>query len=395
MSAALVAAGCGPGVAFAAQAAPPAHAYLPPSSAAAWVACAMWPTMNARFPDAGGEEAAEGTAAHWVNVECRAGREPAEGTRAPNGVAVTDEMLDGADVWMRATGPLQPNDHTEQRVGYAPGALNWGTPDLWRYVPAVAALPHTLHVFDAKFGHGYVPAWENWQLINYAKLVTDELGFDGLAEQHTAVHLHIVQPRNYHRDGPIRTWSPGSLAHLRSYWNILEAAQTAALKPEPIATPGKHCEHCPGRHACGAVRDAALSAADYAGHTPPLELTPDELGAELRVLDRAAALLEARRTGLQEQALGLIRSGVSVRHYMVESGQSRERWTAAPEVVAATADQFGVNVRKPALLTPAQARKAGFDPSLVAAFSERPPGAVRLVVDDGTAARRAFGATTT
>jgi len=361
------------------------HAYLPPSGAHAWVHCAVWPKMSQRFPEADSPESAEGTAAHWVCVEARAGREPAPGTRAPNGVAVTNEMLEGADVWMRATGPADAQDHTEQRVGHAPGVLNWGTPDLWRLSPG------WLDVWDYKFGHEHVEVFENWQLTNYAELIRDELGINGVADQQLQVRLHVVQPRSYHRDGPVRTWTVGPLSNLRAAFNILNSAAARAVQPEPVAAVGTHCKHCPGRHACQALHRNALAAVDYAGHATPIELPPEALGHELRALDRAAALLDARRTGLQAQAMAVIKQGQRVPFYAVEPGQSRERWTRPPAEVLAVAEAMEVKgIGRTELVTPAQARELGLDPSLVAAFSERPPGAVRLVADDGSKARRAF-----
>src|SRR5205085_9695018 len=81
--------------------------------------------------------------------------------------------------------------------------LNWGTPDAWVYSPRSL----TLDVFDFKFGHGFVSEFENWQLIGYAAGFLESLGIDGHADQALRVNLHVVQPRAYHRAGPVRTWS--------------------------------------------------------------------------------------------------------------------------------------------------------------------------------------------
>ena len=368
----------------------PAHAPLPPSGAPSWVYCAAWPSMSARYPQPDTPESAEGVAAHWVNVEVRAGRPPAIGTRAPNAVAVVDEMLETAEVWLGATGPADPQDHTEQRVGHAPGVLNWGTPDLWRLTPG------WLDVWDYKHGHEFVEVFENWQLVNYTKLIRDELGINGAADQYLQVRLHVVQPRSYHRDGPVRTWVVGPMSNLRALFNTLDNAAARTQQPNPPASVGTHCKHCPGRHACLAAQRNALAAVDYAGDATPVELPPDALGHELRTLDRAAAILEARRTGLQAQALALVLAGTRVPFYAAERGGARERWTRPPAEVIAMASAMGVEgVGRTDVVTPAQARKLGLTAELVAAFSETPTGAVRLAPDDGSKARRAFtGAST-
>lgn len=371
------------------------HAYLPPSSADCWGACALWPTMNQRYPEAGDDPAAaEGIAAHWVNVEALYGRTPAEGTRAPNGVAVTDEMLDGAELWVDTVGPLPMvgDARVEQtlRGQRVHDSLNWGTPDLWGLWGAPTG--PVLRVLDYKFGHGYVGAFENLQLVNYAALVLDEMGVDGHSDQTLEVELTVVQPRNFHPSGPVRTWRVGKASNLRGYVNKLRAAADRATMPDPQGTVGPQCKHCPGRHACEALQRNSLAAVDYAGGSASIDLPPAALGAELRTVRRALALLEARATGLEAQALAVIKRGENVPHWSVEQGKGRERWARPlPEVVAIGA-AMGFELGKPDAVTPNQARKLGMPPELVAAFAEVPTGAVKLVPDDGSKARAAFAA---
>jgi len=76
------------------------HAFLPPSGAAAWQHCALWPTMNQRYPQDDTPQTLEGDAAHWVSSEFLYGRRAiVEGSKAPNGEIVTGEMLDGAELY--------------------------------------------------------------------------------------------------------------------------------------------------------------------------------------------------------------------------------------------------------------------------------------------------------
>ena len=71
------------------------HSYLPPSGAHVWSKCAAWPRMNERFPQEYDSAAgAEGTAAHWLAWELLRGITPM-GLTAPNGIVVTDEMIEG------------------------------------------------------------------------------------------------------------------------------------------------------------------------------------------------------------------------------------------------------------------------------------------------------------
>jgi hypothetical protein len=54
---------------------------------------------------------------------------------------------------------------------------------------------------------------------------------------------------------------------------------------------------------------------------------------------------------------------------------------------------MGVDLKaQPTTVTPKQAIKAGLDESIIATFSETPESGITLVADDGTAARKIFGA---
>jgi hypothetical protein len=77
------------------------HALLAPSSAARWIACAGSVMMEVLYPETVEHAAAaEGTASHWAASEMLAGRVVAEGQVAPNGVVLSDEMIECAEVYV-------------------------------------------------------------------------------------------------------------------------------------------------------------------------------------------------------------------------------------------------------------------------------------------------------
>jgi hypothetical protein len=284
----------------------------------------------------------------------------------------------------RFTGPLV----VERRVAipYIHESC-FGTPDAWSYDRDGA----TLYICDFKFGHGYVDVLENFQLIAYACGILDELGIDGHADRRITVEFVIVQPRHYSDVGPVRIWRVMASA-LRPYFNRLQAAAAEALRPYPRHAVSSECKHCSARHACTALQRAALDACDIAKHVPPVELPADALGLELRILQRAAKMLDARLTGLEELALSTIRRGSIVPGFRLVHGKGRKRWTRPPEEIVAMAKLMDVDVAKSlAAITPAQAVKAGLPAELVDAFAETPQGAAKLEVDDGTLARKVFG----
>jgi len=120
-----------------------AHSFLPPSKASAWSQCALWPSMNARFPQDESASAREGTAAHWVAWEIVAMRAISEGTSTPNGLIVTGEMLDGGELVAETVEQCIRRGlqlHIEEPVAVAQISADcYGTPDLWAFDSAAGS----------------------------------------------------------------------------------------------------------------------------------------------------------------------------------------------------------------------------------------------------------------
>lgn len=379
------------------------HSRLAPSAAARWVVCPGSVTLSEQFPELlENPAAAEGSAAHWVVDQLMQGSPPALGAISPQGVAVTDEMIEGAILYASHVMPIAGQnldgrfrwEHREHMPSIHPEMF--GTPDGAGLLD-LCELSGDMHVFDYKFGHSEVAAEENWQLIAYARGVLDRLGFDGLAEQHLRVHLHIVQPRCYVPGGPVRTWST-TAANLRGYWNRLRAAADEALATDrqPRLQVSQQCRYCPGRRACPALKRAAGHWQDVATAWQPVHLEGDALGLELAFLERAIAQLEYRAAGLREQAEHALRSGQHVPGWGLEASRSRTEWAVDLDEVTALGDVLGVDLRKPAAVTPKQAaeklKRAGIDASVIDAYSSSRTGAIKLVPKSETLANKAFGA---
>ena len=384
------------------------HAFLPPSGAAAWVVCALWPTMNQRYPELEeGVEAAEGTAAHWVFGEQLYQRPVGVGNVAPNGVPVTLEMLEGADLYVeevgRAYASLASVSHyqVEQRVAIpAVHPNNWGTPDTWIFGHNPTTGRARLIVIDYKFGHGFVEVFENWQLFDYALGILEQLGIDGAGAEHVDLEFVVVQPRSYHRDGPIRRWvaqAPNMAAttwnshSLRAMANRLKLAAEAAHMPNPAAHPDPEaCKHCPGRHACEALQRASFAAMDVAGMSMPVEMSVDAMGLELRMLERSLKLMQARASGLAEQLEHAIVGGARSPHYAMMPGESQLVWVKPAAEVLALGQMCNVDLAKPREpITPTQAKKL-VDPDLVALYADRTRPSLKLAPIDTVGARKVF-----
>jgi len=365
------------------------HSILAPSSMARTVQCPGSVALQKQYPEREDSPSAiEGRAAHWVMEQAlRYGLKVTESfTVTPDGVEITDEMRDGAEMMVEAVDQFIPMPRTLNIE--APVACHrvhpecWGTPDVW-------ANPSGLVVIDYKFGHDFVEAFENWQLVTYAVGILDSLKIDGLQEQHFPVTFCIVQPRSYHKNGPIRTWKTMA-ADLRAMVNVAKAACDAAMKPDAPTVTGPECDFCSARHACPTLQAKAMRAVEISGQSVPHELTPAAAGGEYKMLADAIEALKARSSGLEEYLMHTLRTGTRVPGIGLEASAGREIWARPLEEIFATSDALGVNVRKPSALTPKQAIKAGLAPEVVQAFTEKRSGAVRLVIDDNINTRKAF-----
>ena len=302
------------------------HSFLPPSGASAWSKCAMWPTMNARYPQSNTAESEEGTAAHWVMAEMLAGRQVVEDTLSPNGVTITQEMIEGAELVRETVETTVPGGiyepHIETTVAIT--AIHpdcFGTPDIWSY----NILDRTLRIVDYKFGHRFVDEYF------YTHGLLFMLGIIGKFETvPETVSFTIVQPRCFYRGEPVRTHTY-KLGEATMHLHAIREAAYKATQPNPTATTGAHCEHCPGRHACPTLQKAAYSDAETSTDQQPVELTPAAAALELKMLERAVLRLTARVEGLREQTTANLRDGKHVPHYKLEAGRGRRKWTAAPE----------------------------------------------------------------
>jgi hypothetical protein len=371
------------------------HALLAPSSAHIWAppdGCPGSARMQALYPEPeDSPDAIEGTAAHYYVSEILNEREPFVGMVAPNGHPITAEMVDcaqsilidvrdvmrswpGAELWVERR-VFMPIVHAD----------NWGTLD----VAVIDRANRRAYLWDYKFGHRFVDAAGNWQLLDYAIGVLRELAPCAEWPQ-WSLTLSVAQPRNFHPIGPIREWRVDGATLLDTYVpKFYEAARLATAENPPLRT-NDHCRDCTARRACPALQRAGAIAMDVSLHAQPVELPPHAVGLELRQIDDAIRRLEARQTGLEEQALGLIRGGTAVPFYSAQHASGRETWNVPLDQVFALGDNFGVDLRKPAAITPGQARKAGIDATVITAYAEKPRGALRLERVNDDAAKLAF-----
>lgn len=368
------------------------HSILAPSALAITMACSGSVQLSRLYPEVSdSQDAMEGTASHWAGSEQLDGQLVDVGQVAPNGITLDVDMVEGADLYVQAVRDIVPvGGHVEQRVDITfIHPLMWGTPDFWYFDP----VQRILYVFDYKYGRRFVEVFENWQLIAYAAGIINTLDLDDLT---ISVHFTIVQPRSYHRDGPVRTWRVRGDA-LRPLINKIAGAAEAAVlhdgtfNPRALCRVNPGCRDCTGRRACVTLQTAGMADVDLAGAPIPFDLPPAAVGAELRMIQHAIANLTARASGLEEQAKAAMMSGTDVPWFRLENSQGREKWTKPTREVLALGALLGLDLAKPAeAITPTQARKLGLPAQLTTTYAGRSAGEMKLVPDDGHKARKAF-----
>ena len=325
------------------------------------------------------EDQRQGRIAHLVAMRYAMGGAPVpqEGGLI-EGVRVTAEMVQGARLYAEALEGFAGNPEQTIPIPRVHPTLCFGTPDFWQYSPATK----TLRITDYKFGHKYVEVFENYQLMAYASGIIDMLvARHELHEFETVVDFMLVQPRCYSADSPVRTWTT-SATNLRAYINVAANQVEAALAEDPPTKAGTHCLFCPARSICKTAHVASTAILEYAGEVEAMSQSAADIGLRLALINDGLTMLKALATGLEEQALELIRKGKVVPHFKIEYTKPRETWAAPVAEVKA----LGVLIGKPLTeekpcVTPKQAITLGVPADIVKKYSHTPNGSAKLIPD--------------
>lgn len=359
------------------------HAQYAPSGMYLTVACPGWHKQAANVPpEPPTEQTIEGEQAHAVAAMLAS----AGASAFFNSTNVTEEMLDGAALWVEALEGYPA--HLEQRISMPsihPTKV-WGTPDARQW----ALNTKTHRAADYKFGHEFVDDFENWQLLSYTVGSIDLYYPQWRDDPEVKFEMTVVQPRFYNAK-PIRTWTIQT-AGLLFYEQRMRNAVLEAEGDKPRVISGTHCTHCPARVNCPTFGKAVMHAVDFTGRPDPMVSTPEQIGRELALVQEFLKRLEARETGLSTMAENMLRAGHRVPNYSLEQSFGRLAWTAPLEEIEAVAQMAGKSLlAPPKLITPTQAKdRKLIDTRVMAAYADRPKGAFKLVRDSNTKTARKF-----
>lgn len=366
------------------------HSILPPSGAGCWGkddGCTGWVMMNQLYPTEPTQDSLEGDAAHEVASQLikmyktgnagLANSDQFVGKTTTNGIVITDEIFDSALIYANDVHKHMQEYHIfggddlriEERTNIPTVHLQqFGTPDCSMRVRSL----RKAILWDFKHGHSPVGAVENWQMIDYAAGLLDDYGINGLADQSFTVEFRIIQPRAYHVDGTIRSWTVKA-SDLRGYINTLKRNAEIALT-NPTFNTGSQCRHCPGRHACEPALKAGKKLFEAAGAPTPVELTNVQMGFKLVLIERAMEQLKALQTGFKTQLEHKIKSGEAVPYWSMKSKAGNLKWKLSDEEIL----KLHPELSKPGVMTPTQAKELHVD---ISEISERSASAAVLTQD--------------
>ena len=323
------------------------HRKYSPSQAERLFACPGFARQVARAPQRTSRYAIEGTKAHTiVETALENGYDDA---REAHDDSVhffedfDDEFLDAVQMML---------DYVSE-IGEGRGeATEWietlvhppvyprecgGTLDYAMYDPK----DRRLRIVDYKHGAGVAKEATTPQLKSYAAGVIfgDEIPvtFNDVDE----VIVTIVQPRAFHRDGPIRerAYTP---YEMYEYLEELQAAVSAAERPDaPLVAGRAQCQFCDAAVTCPAREAAALQVASDAFRqigdvTAPQLPAPHDLDMErLGRIRFFAPLLRKWLSDVDDYCEDLARKGHVVPGAKLVRAQASRKWFGTDEEVAA------------------------------------------------------------
>jgi len=336
--------------------------------------------MRASVPDNGDTDARdEGNAADWLAEQLFAGTPVQVGDKAPNGWAITDDMMDHVRLYLDALGT-----GGDMQVVTTFAGETWEVRGRADHIVYEVDGLSRLTVSDLKYGHRIVSPEENWTLLAHA---IGECINKRIQPDH--VVLRIIQPRPYHADGPVRSWEvPGGYAGLVERYHAIAARLSNPTNE--LVSGLDQCAKCHARYDCPAFDRSVWNALDVVMEGFHDAMPNHVLAIEYEQFEYAEQLIKTKREAVAELMTHRIKSGQVIAGYGLENRQGQRRW-AKGLTGAVLSAATGVGLSLDAVVTPAEAERRGVDKDVVAALTERPMiGSKLKKVDPDAMVRRVF-----
>lgn len=337
-----------------------AHSQIGASSMYRWSACPGSVRLSKGIESKSSKYAEEGTEAHEIAANC---------LLKQNMVEIEPEMQEAIEVYIEFVRSLSAN-----------------------------CKPGEMHVVDLKYGAGIlvevvdegeinpqlqyyglgayltVPVADKPRLLVEHKFDLSSIhpGCFGTADAvvvgagpATKVHLHIVQPRCNHPDGPIRSHTIDAIDLLDFSVDLKDYAK-ATEDPNAKLVAGDHCRFCPASGVCPelARRVTAVAKLEFG---PALSYDPQQLKLALDSRDIVKAWLKA----VDEFAYAEAEAGRCPPGYKLVAKRATRKWRSEGEVIEALQAKGvkpDVMFEPRSLKSPAQLEKV-IDKKVVAEFT--------------------------
>lgn len=350
------------------------HSKFSASSLSRIVACPGSVALSSGVEDKTSEYAAEGTVAHEVAEMAALGKRfrsmlgkvievPVDNGESYK-IKVDEDMIEGAEIYKklilnRTKGLKDVADVlVEESLD-----MSWIYPEFGGTGDCIIVIPfEKMSVIDYKYGSGVeVDPVENDQMMAYA------LGALGADNKHgvVEVELVIVQPRKFHPDGPVRSWTVSADELYRRAREEYKPAFLKSEAAEPVLNvTDKGCQWCPAKKDCPEIRKQAFAGVKIEtnernipvkGATLPSvkDLTPAEIG---RILEMHKVFVNWIDQ-VKDEGLRMLRAGEEVPGMKLVKSKTIRSWADPIKAISALSGKCNM-LHPPKPLSPAQAEKA-------------------------------------
>jgi len=365
-----------------------AHAKLAPSASKRWISCPGSVQLSENIPETTSVYAEEGSEAHEY-----AAKWLIEGVK-PAGM--NPEMAEAVEVYVNYVNGLCSSKEIDEglKTRYIEErfSLEWLHPDMFGTSDFSLYDRKTkkLTIVDYKHGKGVaVDAEWNTQLMMYALGIVHTIWSDnaGMYSNPSSlfgeVELVIVQPRAFHAEGEIRSWS--LTAKELMFWalQILRPSAKATTEKDAMLRTGDHCKFCPALAMCPeqAARATAVAKTDFnvTGLPRPEDMTPADI---VKVL-KASSVISEWAAQVALYAKDQMAAGAKLPGYKLVRGRSNRKWVDEKRAEATLIALIGSEAYTTKVKSIAQAekilKKAGMSPeAALAGLWEKPEGNLTL-----------------
>jgi len=309
----------------------------------------------------------EGNAADWLIDQVVSGQhliEELTDRKAPNGVYITAEMVEHLEEYL---------EHA-CKDGNIEVECNYQREGIWEVRGRADHIVYEektskLIVSDFKYGWRIVDPKENWTLISHA------IGWCLNNFTPKTVEFRIYQPRAYHPDGYMRSWSVEGrfvIDKMKEVFTNLDSMSNGL-------NTSKHCYKCPSYYSCPAVAMSTSNAIDVSSEEYVSQPNNDELEYLIDELKAAQERIKQSLSSYEDLAKERLKKGEIMKNYSVVKDYGREKYkdNVTPELVEILSGS--TEVTKKTLLTPKQLVKLGVNEDVVKSLTYRPEKGLQLV----------------